>query len=161
MFLFYARKISTKMSLKYVAHWHHHISTYEYVLTDIGSFVIFYRKEFLHTVQNSFSQITMCDQLLLCRKLRFPSLVKYKDIHWCYGIQLTKPSDCLPWWISLSLSCKSRRSDSCNSSWSCLFCSLYLSLGLEPTVIICACCPPVTTLDCLANLLGLNLAFPI
>ena len=51
MFLFYARKISTKMSLKYVAHWHHHISTYKYVSTDIGSFVIFCRKEFLHTVQ--------------------------------------------------------------------------------------------------------------
>ena len=84
------------MSLKYVAHWHHHISTYKYVSTDIGSFVIFCRKEFLHTVQNSFSQIIMCHQLLLCRKLRFPGLVKYKDIHWYYGIQLTKPSDCLP-----------------------------------------------------------------
>ena len=69
------------MSLKYVAHWHHHISTYKYVLTDIGSFVIFCRKEFLHTVQNSFSQITMCDQLLLCRKLRFP-IQRYTLVLW-------------------------------------------------------------------------------
>lgn len=87
---FYTREISTKLSLKYVALEHYYISTYMYVLTDIGSFVTFLQdhrcKEFLHTVQNSFSQITMCDQLLLFRKLRFPGLVKYKDIHWYYGI---------------------------------------------------------------------------
>lgn len=119
-------------------------------------------KEFFNTAQNSFSQTTMCVQLiLLLLKLGFSGLVKFRDIHWYHGIQHTKPSECLPWWISLSLSCRSRRSDSCNSSWSCLFCSLYLSLGLESMVKIWACCPPVTTLDCLANLLGLNFAFPI
>ena len=37
------QRISTKMSLKCVAHEHHYTSTYMYVLTDIGSFVIFCR----------------------------------------------------------------------------------------------------------------------